>query len=154
MMSHTLESSIILFLRAPARSPACTTHAIQRTFCSPHHRNSRLVLIHHRCVRDEAWYAHPKNAVRPVGASCVMNLESASSAVSRSLKMRKTESEADDERPSCSTTDVANSADLTEPKAYRAQRLRTVALINLAAVMERMDEQVWLPARLPSPLCM
>lgn len=71
-----------------------------------------------------------------------MNLESASSVVSRSLKMRKTESEADEERPSCSTTEVAESADPTEPKAFRAQRLRTVTLINLAAVMERMDEQV------------
>lgn len=65
------------------------------------------------------------------------------------MKMRKTESEADEERPSCSTTDVAEPADLTEPKAFRAQRLRTVTLVNLAAVMERMDEQVPLDELLP-----
>ena len=70
-----------------------------------------------------------------------MNIESATLAVNRSLKMRKADSETEEVRPSSSVIGAADATDSV--KAFSAQRVRTVALINAAAVMERMDEQAW-----------
>ena len=75
-----------------------------------------------------------------------MNIDNASFTVSRSVKMRKADSVvAEEERPCTSAALGAPASDVpTElADAFKAKRLRTVGLINMAAVMERCDEQVW-----------
>lgn len=79
-------------------------------------------------------------------ASCQkssMNIESASSIVKGSLKMRKMDSDTEEAirfvQPSPPTSQTETEVD---EKDFRAQRVRTVTLINLAGMMERMDEQV------------
>ena len=86
-------------------------------------------------------------------ADWAMNIDNASFTVSRSVKMRKADSDAAEEERPCTSTALGPQASdpPTEPlKAYKAQRLRTVGLINLAAVMERCDEQVWIAFSGPS----
>jgi hypothetical protein len=67
-----------------------------------------------------------------------MNIESASSSVRQSLKMRKSDSP-DEE---CYPIDHHSvSQDMDGDKNFHEYRLKTVTLINLAGMMERMDEQ-------------
>ena len=65
-----------------------------------------------------------------------MNIEKASSSVRQSLKMRQKMEGQEEPGPSHDHHSGA-----LEEKKYDKHRLRTVALINLAGMMERMDEQ-------------
>ena len=72
-----------------------------------------------------------------------MNIDNASFTTSRSVKMRKADSDAAEEERPCTSTALGPQASDPPSDPHKAQRLRTVGLINLAAVMERCDEQVW-----------
>lgn len=73
-----------------------------------------------------------------------MNIESAAGSIKGSLKMRKMESDTEEAVRFIPTppSSATQGEQVGDEKDFKAQRIRTVALINLAGMMERMDEQV------------
>lgn len=71
-----------------------------------------------------------------------MNVESAPNLVKGSLKMRKNESESEEAVRFFPPAAVEPDPETDYGEDFARQRLQTVSLINLAGMMERMDEQV------------
>lgn len=73
-----------------------------------------------------------------------MHIELAGNALKGSLKMRKMDSDTEEAVRFIPAPPAAVSQGQPEvdEKDYKSQRIRTVTLINLAGMMERMDEQV------------
>ena len=65
-----------------------------------------------------------------------MNIESASSSIRQSLKMRK-----QDAPEGFNASQQLVHSETPDDNSLQRHRLKTVALINLAGMMERMDEQ-------------